>query len=186
MFLVDEAFIEFGGAPATELVPRYPNLVVTRTFSKGFSLAGFRVGYAVAPLEVTDWLNNANDAYPLARASEAAAIASLAHIDVIKERASLLKSWTKNLAGGLERLGVKTFPTETYFFLGKLPRGITGRWFAAELRERGVLVKALDQAGLGDTFVRFTTSTPENNAVALEAAAEVLTPRGDASVTSSG
>jgi histidinol-phosphate aminotransferase len=174
MFLVDEAFIEFGGRPVAELVPYYPNLMVTRTFSKAFSLAGLRVGYVVAPEGITDWLNTSNDAYPLARPSQAAAIACLENMDAIRERVSLLKGWAQDLRSSLEELGVQTFPTETYFFLGKVPH-MTGDAFAEELRRKDILVKALHQPGIGDNYVRFTTSTPENNALALEAIKEVLT-----------
>jgi Aminotransferase class I and II len=65
-FLVDEAFIDLGHASVARLVPHHDNLVVTRTFSKAHSLAGFRVGYAVAPEQLADELNASNDAYPLA------------------------------------------------------------------------------------------------------------------------
>lgn len=51
-FLVDEAFIELGGSSVAHLVPDHPRLIVTRTFSKAHSLAGFRIGYAVAPPEI--------------------------------------------------------------------------------------------------------------------------------------
>jgi histidinol-phosphate aminotransferase len=67
VFLIDEAFIEFGRKPATDLVLNYKNVVVTRTFSKAFSLAGCRIGYAVANKELIGYLNSHNDAYPLAR-----------------------------------------------------------------------------------------------------------------------
>ena len=149
-----------------DLVPVYPNLIVTRTFSKAFSLAGLRIGYAIAPTPVVDWLNRSNDAYPLARPAQAAALACLAHLDEIRERTVLLKGWARAFADELARLGVQVFPTETYFFLGKVP-GMTGDAFAAELSRRQVLVKSLHQPGLGEGFVRFTTSTPEHNAVAL-------------------
>ncbi len=66
-FLVDEAFIGMAGTPVAHLVPEHPNLLVTRTFSKAHSLAGFRVGYAVLSEAVADDLNRHNDAYPLAR-----------------------------------------------------------------------------------------------------------------------
>jgi histidinol-phosphate aminotransferase len=173
MFLVDEAFIEFGGQPVADRVPEYRNLIVTRTFSKAFSLAGLRVGYAVGPPGVIDWLNVSNDAYPLTRPSQAAALAGLEHRDKIEERVRRLKNWTNDLRSALEELGIQTFPTETYFFLGKLP-GLTGDAFAAEMQRRDILVKALHQPGLGANFVRFTTSTPENNAVALQAIREIL------------
>jgi histidinol-phosphate aminotransferase len=78
-FLVDEAFIGLAGKSVVPLVPAHPNLLVTRTLSKAHSLAGFRVGYAVLPQAVADDLNQHNDAYPLARPSEAAAVATLQH-----------------------------------------------------------------------------------------------------------
>jgi histidinol-phosphate aminotransferase len=176
MFLVDEAFIEFGGKPLADLVPEYRNLIVTRTFTKAFSLAGLRVGYGVGPPGVIDWLNRSNDAYLLARPAQAAALACLEHREKIEERVTLLKRWTAEFAEGLERLGIKTYPTETYFFVARLP-GISGEAFAAEMRHRSILVKAPHQARLGESFVRFATSTPENNATALQAIQEILAER---------
>jgi histidinol-phosphate aminotransferase len=81
MFLIDEAFIEFGGKPATDLIFEYRNVIITRTFSKAFSLAGCRVGYAIGNRQLIDHLNASNDAYPLARTAEATAIASLEYLD---------------------------------------------------------------------------------------------------------
>jgi len=173
LFLVDEAFIELGGVPVTSLAPSYPNLMVTRTFSKAFSLAGFRVGYAVASQEITKWLNESNDAYPLARPSQAAALASLQHMHKIRERVRDLKQWTRTLALQLQSLDIKTFPSEGYFFLGKVP-GMSGDTFARELQTRDILVKALHQPGIGEGFIRFTTSTPQNNAIAVKAIRDVL------------
>ncbi len=76
MFLIDEAFIEFGGQEATDLAIKYENVIITRTFSKAFSLAGCRVGYAIANRRLIEYLDNHNDAYPLARTAEAAASSS--------------------------------------------------------------------------------------------------------------
>jgi histidinol-phosphate aminotransferase len=76
---VDEAFVEFAGDSIVGLVPEYDNLLVSRTLSKAHSLAGFRVGYAVLPEAVATDLNTHDDAYPLARPSQAAAIATLEH-----------------------------------------------------------------------------------------------------------
>jgi histidinol-phosphate aminotransferase len=173
VFLVDEAFIEFAGHPVADLVPVFPNLIVTRTFSKAFSLAGLRIGYAIAPKSVVDWLDFNNDAYPLARPAQAAAMASLEHLNEIQRRVDLLKGWAWAFSEQLGRLGIRTFPTETYYFLGKIP-DMSGQAFADALRQKKVLVKALDQPGLGEDFIRFTTSTPEQNAAALMAVQEVL------------
>lgn len=116
-FLIDEAFIGLAGQSVATLVPQYPNLLVTRTLSKAHSLAGFRVGYAVLPEHIADDMNFHNDAYPLSRPSEVAAIASLHHEEKIHERAEQLRVWAKELSKQLNEIGVRTFPSETYFFL---------------------------------------------------------------------
>ncbi len=173
-FLVDEAFVGMAGQSVASWVPRYRNLVVTRTLSKAHSLAGFRVGYAILPELLADDLNRNNDAYPLARPSEAAAIATLRHEDTIRERAVALRSWARELAAELEKLGVKTFPSETYFFLADFaPRD--ARALVARLRERKVLVKPLNDSRLGHGYLRVTTALPEDNRRFLEAIRDVLT-----------
>lgn len=93
-FLVDEAFVDFAGESVAPLVPEYDNLFVTQMLSKAHSLAGFRIGYAVLPASVTEDLNANNDAYPLARPSQAAAIATLQHEAKIRKRIERLRSWT--------------------------------------------------------------------------------------------
>jgi histidinol-phosphate aminotransferase len=105
LFLIDEAFIGLAGVSAVSLVPQYKNVIVTRTFSKAHSLAGLRVGYAAAPLPIADDLNGHNDAYPLARPSEAAALATRQNDGKIHDRAATLRRWTGELATGLRALG---------------------------------------------------------------------------------
>lgn len=161
-FLVDEAFIGMGGESVASLVPRYSNLLVTRTLSKAHSLAGFRVGYAILPEALADDLNTNNDAYPLARPSQAAALATLRHEDKIRERARDLRTWAGQLAAELQFLGVRTFPTETYFFLADFAPHDAGR-LASCLRERGIFIKPLNDARLGPGFMRVTTALPEDN-----------------------
>ncbi len=173
VFLVDEAFIGLSGESVINLVPEYHNLIVTRTMSKAHSLAGFRVGYSVSSIALADDLNKNNDAYPLARASEAAALATLRNEDNILKRASMLRKWTKELASGLDELGIRTFPTETYFFLADFaPHDAT--ILSKQLRERGILVKPLNNKRLGPGFVRVTTSLPEDNMKFLSVLKEVL------------
>ncbi len=171
-FLVDEAFIGIAGASVAHLVPQHANLLVTRTFSKAHSLAGFRVGYAILPQAIADDLNDHNDAYPLARASEAAAIATLQHEHQIAARNAKLKAWTRELAGQLQSLGICTYPTETYFFLADFAPDDAGR-LARSLKERGILVKPLNDRHLGPGFMRITTALPEDNARFVAALREV-------------
>lgn len=172
-FLVDEAFIGLAGESVAPLVPQHRNLLVTRTLSKAHSLAGFRVGYGVFPEDVADDLNHHNDAYPLARASQAAAIATLLHEDRIRERVAQLRGWTEALAAELRALGVRTFPTQTYFFLADFtPHDASA--VASELAQRAILVKPLGEAGLGPGYMRITTATPSDNQRFVQALREIL------------
>jgi histidinol-phosphate aminotransferase len=162
-FLVDEAFIGLAGQSVVPLVPAHPNLLVTRTLSKAHSLAGFRVGYAVLPSPIADDLNQHNDAYPLARPSEAAAIATLQHEDEIHARNRQLRQWTEELAAQLRALGVRTYPTETYFFLADFaPHDAAA--LAGQLKARNILVKPLNDPRLGPGYLRVTSALPEDNA----------------------
>jgi len=172
-FLVDEAFIGLAGRSVAHLVPEYPNLLVTRTLSKAHSLAGFRVGYAVLPEAIADDLNGHNDAYPLARPSEAAAIATLRHEDKIRARIADLRVWTEKLAAELRALGVRTYPSETYFFLADFAPH-DARAIAARLKERNILLKPLNDKRLGAGYMRVTTSLPEDNERFLAALRELL------------
>ncbi|MDZ7802958.1 histidinol-phosphate transaminase [Thiohalophilus sp.] len=172
-FLVDEAFIGLAGESVARLVPDYPNLLVTRTLSKAHSLAGFRVGYAILPEPLAEDLNTHNDAYPLARPSHAAALATLQHEDKIRTRVAQLREWTEALASELRALGVRTYPTQTYFFLADFTPHEADE-LAGKLRERGIYIKPLNDAVLGPGFMRVTTALPEDNARVLTALRELL------------
>jgi histidinol-phosphate aminotransferase len=172
-FLVDEAFIGVAGQSVAHWVPRHRNLLVTRTLSKAHSLAGFRVGYAVLPQALADDLNEHNDAYPLARPSQAAALATLQNEDKVRQRIAQLRTWTEALAAELRALGVRTFPSETYFFLADFATHDAGT-LAAQLTKRKILVKPLANPRLGRGFMRVTTALPEDNARFLAALRELL------------
>ena len=176
LFLVDEAFIGLAGESVVHLVPVHANLLVTRTLSKAHSLAGFRVGYAILPEVVADDLNRNNDAYPLARPSQAAAVATLQHEDQIHERAVQLRTWAGELATQLRTLGVRTYPTKTYFFLADFAPHDAAH-LAEALVGKGILVKPLGDPILGKGFMRVTTSRPEDNARFVDALRELLGSR---------
>lgn len=172
-FLVDEAFIGMAGESVAHLVPMFSNLLVTRTLSKAHSLAGFRVGYAVLPEDIADDLNSHNDAYPLARPSEAAAIATIQHEDKIYSRVSQLRDWTEALAAQLRVMGVRTYPTKTYFFLADFAPH-DANLLAEFLKAKDILVKPLNDPRLGPGFMRVTTALPEENIRFIDALKPLL------------
>lgn len=131
------------------------------------------MGYAVLPTPLAEELNAGNDAYSPARPSQAAVIATVEHEEKIRERIERLRSWTERLAEDLRSLGVRTFPTGTYFFLADFsPHDASD--VAAQLRERQIFVKPLDDERLGDGYMRVTTTRPEDNERVIEALGEVL------------
>jgi histidinol-phosphate aminotransferase len=161
------------GESVVHLVPDHPNLLVTRTLSKAHSLAGFRIGYGIFPEDVADDLNGHNDAYPLARPSQAAALATLQHEDKIHQRAAQLRLWTEALAAELRALGVRTFATQTYFFLADFaPHSAAD--IADAMRSRDILIKPLNDPALGPGFMRVTTALPEDNRRFVDALKELL------------
>ena len=172
-FLVDEAFIGLAGESVAHLVPRYPNLLVTRTLSKAHSLAGFRIGYGIFPEAIADDLNNHNDAYPLTRPSQAAAIATLQYEEKIHARAAQLRAWTEELATQLQVLGVHTYPSKTYFFLADFAPYAASE-IADQLHNHNILIKPLNDPALGPGFMRITTALPEDNQRFVDALREVL------------
>jgi len=172
-FLVDEAFIGLAGQTVAHLVPDYANLLVSRTLSKAHSLAGFRVGYAILPEALADDLNTHNDAYPLARPSQAAALTTLQHEDKIRERAIQLCSWAEELAAELRKLGVRTFPTETYFFLADFAPHDASE-LANGLQQQGIFIKPLGDPALDPGFMRVTTALPDDNKRVVQALRKLL------------
>jgi histidinol-phosphate aminotransferase len=131
------------------------------------------VGYAILPQLFAADLNRNNDAYPLARPSEAAAIATLLNEAKIRERAAALQGWARELAVELGKLGARTFPSETYFFLADFaPHDVSV--IASRLRERKILIKPLNDPVLGPGYMRVTTALPEENKQFLAVMREVL------------
>jgi len=133
---------------------------------------GCRVGYAIGNRELIEYLNNHNDAYPLARTAEAAAIASLEHLDKIRGRVKFLKNQAGDFAKSLQKLGIKTYPTETFFFLGRVP--MDADEFAKALSKRNINIRPIHLEGMENRFLKFAASTTENNRIVIEAIKEIL------------
>ena len=107
------------------------------------------------------------------RPSQAAALATLQHEDKIRERATSLRTWTEALAAELRALGVRTFPTQTYFFLADFaPYDATE--LANRLRDQGIFIKPLGDPILGPGFMRVTTALPDDNTRVVQALRELL------------
>jgi histidinol-phosphate aminotransferase len=162
-FLVDEAFIGLAGQSVAHWYRNIKICWLHAPCPKPTALRVFASAMRSCLEPIADDLNQNNDAYPLARPSEAAAIATLHHESKIRERVGQLRRWTEDLAAELRALGVRTFPTETYFFLADFaPRD--ANMLAALLKDRNILVKPLNDPRLGPGYMRVTTALPQDNA----------------------
>ena len=122
-FLLDEAYVEFYGRTSVNLVAKYPNLIVARTFSKAYGMAGARVGYMIARPEVTRMINKAFMPYHMNVLTLAAADIVYQMRDEFVPRLQMIIAERKRLFERLKKLsGVEVFPSETNFILIRLAR----------------------------------------------------------------
>jgi len=159
--VIDEAYVDFGGESAVKLVNRYPQLLVTHTLSKGRSLAGLRVGYAVGHPDLIDALHRVKDSfnsYPLDRFAQAGATAAIedqAYFEeccqhVIKTRGVVVES--------LQRLGFEVLPSGANFIFARHPSHDAER-LSALLREQKIIIRHFKKPARIDQFLRITIGT---------------------------
>lgn len=167
VLVIDEAYVDFAGADCLALVRRRGNVVVLRTLSKGYSLAGLRVGFAVAQPSLLEGLRKVKDSYnvgALACAVGAAAFADQAHKVANAEK---VKASRAKLAEELAATGYRVWPSESNFLLARPPAGGAARVYQA-LKDRGILVRYFQQPRLDDKL-RITVGTDRQNAALIEA-----------------
>ena len=140
MVLVDEAYAEFASGPsAVTLLERHPRLMVSRTMSKAFALAGARLGYLAASPDVVDVLRLVRLPYHLSALTQAAARVALAHADELLSTVAAVTAQRDRMVREVEALGLQVVPTESNFLLfGPFERPAEV-WQA--LLDRGVLVR---------------------------------------------
>lgn len=173
LVIVDEAYVEFINDPsftsALDLRSTRENLVITRTFSKCYALAGLRVGYAIGPPKLIDYVNRVREPFNCNLIAQVAAIASLGDRDFVERSVAQNTAVRKELLAGLEKLssfGVQGIASQTNFILVRTPRpGVD--IYDALLRE-GIIVRPLKGYGL-DSFVRVSVGSHDENNRFLEA-----------------
>ena len=167
VLVVDEAYTDFADENALGLVPRYPNIIVLRTLSKGYSLAGLRVGFGVAQPELLEGLIKIKDSYNVDAVALRIAAAALKDQAWMTANAAKIKASRARLASELERMKFRLWPSQANFIMGRPPRGDAGRLYRG-LKEREILVRYWNRPRLDDK-IRITVGTEEENGVLLEA-----------------
>ena len=172
--VLDEAYNDYL-APAERVdtaawIKDFPNLVVTRTFSKIFGLAGLRIGYAIASAEVADLMNRVRQPFNVNNLAIAAAVAALDDHQFVAESYELNRRGMAQLLAGLKRLGLEHIPSHGNFVTFKVPGAAEVN---QQLLKQGVIVRPIAGYGLPD-WLRVTIGTEPDNARFLEALEKAL------------
>jgi histidinol-phosphate aminotransferase len=173
----DEAYFEFVDTDAGDyadtlsLLKKYENIVITRTFSKMYGLAGLRIGYGIAAPGIADLMNRAREPFNVTSIAQAAALAALKDGAYYQKVLKLLKREREVVCAGLEMLGLGYSKGATNFIQICLPG--QGARVALALLKKGVIVRDMSAWGLSN-HVRVTIGTPSENKRFLRSLKEVL------------
>ncbi|MBS0321145.1 MAG: histidinol-phosphate transaminase [Proteobacteria bacterium] len=172
--VLDEAYNEYlepgQNAHATRWIARHPNLIVSRTFSKAYGLAGLRIGYGVMDPAVAGLLNRVRQPFNVNAFAQAAAVAALADDTYVDESRALNRAGLAQLVAGFDALGLRHLPSHANFVLVEVGNG--AKVFDRLLRA-GVIVRPVGNYGL-PAWLRVTVGLPSENARLLDALPEAL------------
>ena len=170
LIVVDEAYCEYVEAPglssALRLALRHPNLIITRTFSKAYALAGLRVGYLIAHPSVVGVVERLRESFNVNNVALAAAQAALDDAQHLAQARAFNASERAWLAGELAARGYRVLPSQTNFVLVDLGRDAAP--LEAHLFQRGVVVRPMGGYGLGHAL-RISVGTRTENQRLLDA-----------------
>lgn len=173
--LIDEAYIDFGGKSSASLLSEFENLLVVQTFSKSRSLAGARLGFALAGSEIIadlEKIKYSTNPYSINRLTLAAGIAAVESDKYYMDNAGEIiktREYTKN---ELLKLGFSVTDSYANFLFAK-KEGIDGKSFYEELRKRGVLVRHFDKERIKD-YNRITIGNPKEMETFIEVTKTIL------------
>jgi histidinol-phosphate aminotransferase len=168
LVLVDEAYVDFAEDNCLGLVTRHDNVLVARTLSKGYGLAGLRFGYAIGHPDVIAQMAKVKDSYNCDAIAIAAACAALDDQAYARQCWARVCDERRRLAEALTRRGFSVPPSHGNFVLATMPGGAPARPLYQTLKADGILVRFFDKPGLSDKL-RISIGTPEETDILLSA-----------------
>jgi histidinol-phosphate aminotransferase len=178
--IMDQAYLECGYSPSfTHLIASYRNVIVTRTFSKGFGLAGLRVGYGMGDPWLMNLLNSVRPPFTVSLVSLRASTAAVKDSVELERHRQFISSECDRLYQGLKMIpGIVPYPSEGNFVLFDVAgTGMTGPEVVAEIREHHILLRPMTALGLGQRYARVTVGTAEQNGRFLKVLRDVVAGR---------
>ena len=170
--VIDEAYVDFASENCLDLVSEYDNVIVARTFSKAFSFAGMRVGWAVGSGELIAALNKVKDSYNVSRLSQLGAEATLEEWDYFQQNVKKICATRERTSVALAKLGFIVYPSQTNFVFARPPSVLTAKQWFDGLRAKNILVRWWDADRIRD-FARVSIGTDEEMDKFLAATKEV-------------
>jgi len=175
LVLVDEAYVDFSDENCAALVSEFENLVISRTLSKAYSLAGLRFGYGIAQPRVIEEMMKVKDSYNCDAIAIAAATAALEDQDYARMTWEHVKAERERVTGALRAMGWGVLPSRANFVFAASPDG-NGQAAYLRLKARGILVRYFDKPGLQDK-IRITIGTRQENDAVLAALKALATEK---------
>ncbi|MFA6550288.1 MAG: histidinol-phosphate transaminase [Candidatus Gracilibacteria bacterium] len=171
--VVDEAYIEFSSAKSvSRLSPLIQNLVVLRTFSKAWGLAGIRVGYAITNAEIISYLNKVKLPYNVSAVSQYIATLALNRPNQMIRLRDKIVSEREKLKNILEKMGFKVFPSEANFLLIKSK--YSDKIFEKLIEKYRIIVRRFKNKPLVEDCFRITIGTPRQNDLLLKSIKKIV------------
>ncbi len=173
--IMDEAYMAFCGESCMELVNKYGNLLVTRTFSKSHSLAGLRVGFGIGSKEIIDDLNKLKysfNPYNINTLSIKAAAAAIADNEYYDDKIAKIVATREKTMAQLREAGFTCTESKANFIFASSDK-IPASDLASELRKRGILIRYFNKAKI-DNYLRITVGTDEEMQTLVNAIKEII------------
>ncbi|HEX8340985.1 MAG TPA: histidinol-phosphate transaminase [Tepidisphaeraceae bacterium] len=172
VLLIDEAYVDFADDNCLALVADHPNVVISRTLSKAYALAGLRFGYAVAQEPLIAQMMKVKDSYNCDAIAAAAAAAAIDDQDYARMTWANVRGERTRVAEELTKLGFDVLPSSANFLLAKVPGD--ARSLYTDLKDMGILIRYFDAPGLRE-YVRVTIGTGQENNALLGGVRSLLT-----------
>jgi len=172
LVVLDEAYYEYSGVECLDLIDRYDNLVVLRTFSKAYGLGGLRLGYGVSNEGVIKNLLKVGSPYSVNTVAMVAAFVAINDVDYVKWYVNEVKRAKKIIYEELKKMKIKTYPTAANFLIAKFPK--IADEVESGLKERGILVRNRSQYPLLKDCIRIGIGTVKQTKELVKALKEVL------------